>query len=305
MKRTLIKQGADALTVTLPKEWTRERSLKAGDDVELDVNTDVLVLRANPSNRSAKTKIHLLPMGIHEYRYYLANAYRRGFDEIEITFENSEQFTAIKQVVEELLGFEITSQGTTNMIIKSVAVPDIKEYDVLLKRTFYIITIAFSYLLEDIKSGKYAVEKIIALQKDQLRLCDFCLRILQNNPKGERARNYVEYRAITLNDHCMSQMKYSYLSAQKLTKPGNVLINYIKRLQSFYSQITAAFFKEDEQALFTLIKIKYELYELKRKVISQVKPQELEIVQELSIMLRYITDLVGPISFLTFKEVKK
>ena len=35
MKRKIIKQGNNTLTITLPKNWTEKKNIKAGDEIEL------------------------------------------------------------------------------------------------------------------------------------------------------------------------------------------------------------------------------------------------------------------------------
>ncbi|PIN77380.1 hypothetical protein COV16_06875, partial [Candidatus Woesearchaeota archaeon CG10_big_fil_rev_8_21_14_0_10_34_8] len=46
MQRKLIKQGDGALTVTLPKKWTKEKNLEAHDIVDIDETEDGIVISA-------------------------------------------------------------------------------------------------------------------------------------------------------------------------------------------------------------------------------------------------------------------
>lgn len=39
MKRKIIKQGHNTLTVTLPSEWTKKLQLGAGDEVDIIENS--------------------------------------------------------------------------------------------------------------------------------------------------------------------------------------------------------------------------------------------------------------------------
>jgi antitoxin component of MazEF toxin-antitoxin module len=301
MKRKLIRQGADALTLTLPREWTRERGLEAGQEVDVEADGDALVVRGKSEPRLTRTSMHLAQTDVHGYRHLLYNAYRKGFDEIKVTFDKSGQFAGIREVIGELMGFEITQQGCHDLTLKSVALPDAKEYPVLWRRTFHIVQTAFDYLLEDMRAGQFDKGKVYALRLDLLRLTNFCKRVLHTTPaKDKRALN--DYLLITLNDYAISQLWGAYATIGDLKRPGKLLASYVAELKSFYGELTQAIFKEDLAAVVPLTRRKYALYELKKQLIRKASAGEREAIQELSILARLLTDYVGPLSLLTFKE---
>lgn len=302
IKRKLIKQGKNALTITLPKEWIKSNNLKQSDEIEINIDNNAIIINTNKVFNETKTTIHLPPMSIYAYRHFLDNAYRKGFDEIKITFEKTEQFSDIASIVDELLGFEIVNQTQNSITIKSVALPDAKEYDILFKRNFHIVHTAFDYLIEDLKSGSYEDKKILTMQKNHLKVCNFCKRLIYTHPAKDKKESYIKYQLLVLNDHCISQLKYTYLSMQNLKKPTSKLINYLIELKKFFESVTNAIFKEDQNLLLPLINKKYELYEIKKQMIKNAGKNELEILQEAGILLRLITDYVSTFSLLTFKK---
>ncbi|MBI4450669.1 AbrB/MazE/SpoVT family DNA-binding domain-containing protein [Candidatus Woesearchaeota archaeon] len=304
MKRRLIRQGDEALTTTLPHEWIQTHRLKAKDEIDLQVEGDAVVIRPGFVPTRSQTSMHLPWMDLHGYRHFLANAYRKGFDEIRVKFDSSEQFADIKSVVEELLGFEIVTQGQKYITLKSVTLPDIEEYPALFKRTFHILNTGLAYLCEDIETQHLEPAKILALQKDQLRLVNFCKRIILNNPAKDRTKASVEDQLLTLNDHAMSQLKYVYLSVQKIRKPRQAVLKLLRELQAFFAALSAAIFKQDQNALALLVKRKYQLYETKQHFIAKAARDELVAAQELGILLRLLTDYVGLLSFIAFKPEK-
>ena len=60
MKRKLIKQGTGALTITLPKSWVSKYELKSGDEVEVDEQERILLLKLDgKSDTLRKTEINI------------------------------------------------------------------------------------------------------------------------------------------------------------------------------------------------------------------------------------------------------
>ena len=44
MRKKLVKQGHSTLTITIPAKWARENKLKAGSELDLDINQNSLIL---------------------------------------------------------------------------------------------------------------------------------------------------------------------------------------------------------------------------------------------------------------------
>ena len=50
MKRKIIKQGHNTLTVTLPSEWVKKLNLNAGDEIDLVEDNSSLVINGKQHN---------------------------------------------------------------------------------------------------------------------------------------------------------------------------------------------------------------------------------------------------------------
>ena len=57
MKRKIIKQGHNTLTITLPNKWAQRLNLKAGDEVDLVEKENSILIN---SEEKAKEKMQLL-----------------------------------------------------------------------------------------------------------------------------------------------------------------------------------------------------------------------------------------------------
>ena len=301
MKRRLIKQGADALTLTVPKEWTKLHHLKSGDEVDLTTDGAMLLIHAQPSNQKRKTRIHLSKENQKLHRMLLAQAYRSGFEEIEITYEKATQLANMYVLIEELLGMEITHQNEKMLTLQSVAIPDYQQYNTLFRRIFHIIESGFSYLAADAQSGELDSQKIEALQKNLLRNSNFCIRILCNYPFEDKNKVFAEQVMIKVADYVMSELSQVYTLLPK--KISSRSMKYLHDCKTFFSSITEAIFKEDQRLLVRLLTQKQDFFERKKKIFTEVEQKEYLLVQELSILLRLLTLFVGPITSSTLHKL--
>ena len=254
--------------------------------------------------KSQKAKVHVPKGSIHLYRQLLSNAYRKGFDEIHVTYESSEQMSALHRAIEELLGFEIIEMGKNSLTLKSVAVPDHKEFDTLFKRTFFTIKTAFEFLREDIKSGQFDAEKVLHLQRSLLKTCSFCRRILHKQGFPDITNAYAKYLLLVLNDNVISQIKYVYMGAANANTLSAKSIKYLDSIERSFSDMMNAILREDSERIKELTDRKYELYGLKERIAQDAPNADKKFVQELSILVRLIGDYLGPLCLLSLKEDK-
>ncbi len=304
MKRKLIKQGENALTVTIPKEWTRTQNLSAGDEIDIEVQDNCVVLRAQQKAQEKKTRIHFPAAHSSVYRFLLANAYRKGFDEVEITFDEPRQLAEIQGFLEELLGVEITQQVKNSIIVRCVALPAEQEYAVLFRRLLHIIQTAFMYFIEDAQQQEFDVAKMNSLQKNLLRISNFCTRVLHNSPAQDRSQAYAEYVTLKIHDYVMSQLRRLYARTRESKKSSKLLREYMRDLQSFFSDISISMFKHDLKAMIALVERKQVLFEQKDECIRKAQGIERELIQDASILFRLMTLYLGPLSIMTFSETK-
>ena len=188
MKRKVIKQGNNTLTVTLPRKWTSKYHLNAGDEVEVEEKGRNLSIGTKKSLEEGKIS---LKVGGPEklIALMISTAYKKGFDQVRVEFEDADAFKIIKKEVEsELLGYEIIEQGKGYCIVKDIAENLAKEFDTMLKKVFLSLIEMSDESLSKIKSGDYDLEEITLIEKANNKYTNFCKRIL--NKEG-----YAEYHS--------------------------------------------------------------------------------------------------------------
>jgi phosphate uptake regulator len=184
MKRKIIKQGNDTLTITLPRKWARTYGIAPGSEIELEEREKTLVLSTEKEISLEKCCVNvadLQPM----VRRTLFSLYQKGYDEINVTFNSSKEMSLIQFSVTEMIGMEIIDQVRKSISIKELAHPEYTEFDNILRKTFFLILNTSRESLEAAKKGDVDYLNTIAQRdKDVNKFTNFCRRALIK--KGHR-----------------------------------------------------------------------------------------------------------------------
>jgi hypothetical protein len=138
MKRKLIKQGNSVLTISLPNTWIKNNNLLPGDEVELVENSSSLnILLLNNSKKIITLKLlDFTRESIN--RALIVNAYKSGYDTIEL--ENSElkeqEINTIMMTY--LLGFDY-SYSNENIVLNSISNTFHSNFESLLEKQLFLI----------------------------------------------------------------------------------------------------------------------------------------------------------------------
>lgn len=115
MRRKLVKQGDNALTITVPAAWTKVHKLTPGAEIEVRQEGQELILSSEPAEQ--KTADITINEGEEEK---IRTLYREGYNRILVRFSNAKILSAIQRVVANLYGFETVEITTNSCTIISV-----------------------------------------------------------------------------------------------------------------------------------------------------------------------------------------
>jgi len=183
MKRKLVKQGGTALTVTLPFKWAKQRNLSAGDEVEMEERGQELVIRGHGEPEQQRISIDVSSLNERTIRWLLSGLHKGGYDEIEILFSSRHALPIIQELVKDLLlGFAIMEQTDKRCVLRMLAKDSSEEFDATLRRAFLVTLSMADTVLDLLNSKKQAeLKDIIALERTNNQLTNFCERILNKN----------------------------------------------------------------------------------------------------------------------------
>lgn len=190
-KRKVSLIGPSTLMISLPSKWVKTYGVKKGDELNIDDSGRNLIIETSCLKKTKPLTIDVCGMNANLVRHNLYAAYRGGFDEIKITFdeekifdENSNSdvliFDTIDEVVSNLIGIEISSQKESSVNIMEVSSVNHEEFLNTLKRIFISLMNTSSDMKDAIESNNKNVLKRIGDLSDKKinRLCDFCSRII-------------------------------------------------------------------------------------------------------------------------------
>ena len=205
MKRKIIKQGHNTLTITLPKDWTKKLNLKAGDEINLLEKENGLFLTSERKNERLITEIDITSLDIPSIWKYFMAFYREGYDEIKVKFNPDKlynspykyvttyaenlrygkkskkctSFETLQGITSRFIGFEIIEHHEDYCIIKEITEPSSKEFESSLRRIFLLIQQMGEEIIKSIKTNNTKVVRNtedIDINVD--RFHDYCIRVL-------------------------------------------------------------------------------------------------------------------------------
>jgi phosphate uptake regulator len=145
MKRKLIKQASQAVTVTLPIEWIRDNNLKSGDEVDFDVRENDLIISSGKKTVGNSIKLDISEMPKNT-KYNLINAaYAAGVDKIKLEIKRSDYPNFNVNI-----GYAIVDQNERQLIIKDIGGNSVENLEEIFKRSFQMIIGFYDSAIEDI-----------------------------------------------------------------------------------------------------------------------------------------------------------
>ncbi len=297
MKRRIIKQGHNALTITLPAKWVNRVNLKAGNEVEVKEKDNSLMIETE-ANVEPQRKIIELKNSAQYLQHYPNNIflrsidvnYRLGYDEIKLIFDDPHVMDFIEEELEFLLGFEIVDQGENYCVLKSVASSLDIEFDTILRRTFLMLISMLGDSYDAVKNGEFSrLKSVSKLEKLNNRFTNFCERHLNKKGYTEYRKTIIIYSMITLLEHIADSCNGICLYFQDM-KNGSVKIsnktlkfykNTLDMMKSFYE----LFYKFDRAKLCRLISYRHHVLDNESLRLFETQPKtEMLLIHHLTKM---------------------
>lgn len=141
MRRKLIKQGNNALTVTLPAKWLKTNCLEAGNEINIEEEENKITIQPSEVKEKPKKTVEITvdkKQTESFVRMTIVNAYRAGFDTITINTEIPQK--EITSLVNRFLtGFELFKKKENTYIAESISEPNENNFETMLNKMFYLL----------------------------------------------------------------------------------------------------------------------------------------------------------------------
>ena len=207
MRRKLVKQGRNALTVTIPSGWAKKYNLKPGDEVEIEEG-ELLIISTEKGN-----KLKSIEFDTREIKrfsnYYIGYFYHMGFDEVKIFYNDPQVVRITKKKLSDLLGYEVIESGKNYILLKSFSADNQQEFDVVLRRVFLLIKTMSDECLDHIKNKQYKnLIDVRQLEGTNNKFTDFCIRILNKQGYKDDKKKHLMYALIRDLEKLCDNYKY-------------------------------------------------------------------------------------------------
>ncbi|MFH1134160.1 MAG: AbrB/MazE/SpoVT family DNA-binding domain-containing protein [Nanoarchaeota archaeon] len=317
MKRKIIKQGHQTLTMTLPMKWAQKHHIKAGDEIDLLEQGRDLKICPQASDLDDRAVIDISGLMIPLVWRFISSAYRAGYNEIKIIFENrgfrhlytaftyntlyplkdgKEQelspLEAIQALVNRFVGFEIIEQKPNYCVIKDLGETSAKEFDNTLRRIFLLLqTMSDAVLLAVDKNDEEGLRGMHIIDSNVDRFEDYCLRILNKQGYGTYKQTTSMYSLILVLELVGDDYKklgLHVLSMKKVSEEVKTYFRHIDTMIRAYYEFYYRFSKEGAEKIFRMDEEAYRLFD---QISPPARNEEKELMHHLKKISRYIITL--------------
>ncbi len=323
MRRKIIRQGHNTLTITLPINWARKWGLGSGQDVELIEKENGLFISAEKKNSYSHTSFEITPdMEIPTIWKYFMSAYRQGYDELVVrfqpglTFDNPYKFfstfspdynlprsrmkktsyEAIQDIVNRFIGWEIIEHSIERCIIKDLGDVSTKEFDNSLRRVFLLLLQMVEEVDNAVKTNQpKSLRHMHEIDVNTDKFVDYCLRVLNKTGLKDQKNTDLLYSTLYLlemigdefkmiSNHLMGDFDKS--SMKNLQRACELIF---KQINLFYE----VFYKFSLEKINEICKCDKETYEIVtiphyNKV---YRGEEIEVLSHMRRISRHISSL--------------
>ena len=179
MERKLVKQGRNALTVTLPAQWLKDKGLNAGNSVFIEEHNKNLEVFADTKTSLKEITIDFKDKN-KSYCYHVLNSlYIEGYDEIRVL--NSD--VDIYPILDSSIGFTIDKEKNKKYILRNLIAKPNEEFNTLFHRICFI-------LMELTESLNEKKELTLQIERRLDKNINFALRFLNKYINIKRSYNY-------------------------------------------------------------------------------------------------------------------
>lgn len=277
MKRRVIRQGHNTLTITLPSDWVKKLNISPGDELELYENSGSLVVNGKQHNGHKQTSIDINGLSVPMVWRFFQSAYREGYDEIKLIYNPKEDYEGaynfytsqfeykrmgeklsrtkpglemIEELVNRFIGMEIIDHGNNYCTIKEMGDLTSKEFDNSLRRIFLLIEELFEKiisLIENNEVGDIKICKTIHTMDINIdRFIDYCCRINNKiNDSSFQKNKPVLFATLFILELLGDEFKYIGTHLSKTNKKVSEVLGFAKTVKEHFDMYHKLFYRFD------------------------------------------------------------
>lgn len=305
MKRKVIKQGNNTLTITLPRKWANLYKVEAGKELEVEEQASRLVISASGAVSKQDTiTVDITGLDRSSTVILIQSLYRYGYDNIEIRTENTSfpHFRIGKEVpvakvihdtVARFIGSEIIGSSPKYFSIKKISEESNDEFDVVLRRVFRLLNDMIAVFVEAVeKNDRHLLESVEQHHVNVKKFVNYCLRLLNKFGHGEIRKTTFYYSIIQylskIDDFVKNAARYIAANGYKL---GQKSIRVVKNIQKSVTLYYELFYDYSLKKICEITKWRDEVRNSCFKMVREYSKEELIILGGLMQIIEILLDM--------------
>ncbi|MFC1696895.1 AbrB/MazE/SpoVT family DNA-binding domain-containing protein [Nanoarchaeota archaeon] len=282
MKRKIVQLAAATKVVSLPAKWLRSHNIKKGDEIDMQILEDRILINSKRHLISKKTIIDISNLNRDLTWRYLGSAYMRGVDEIEIKC-NEGQKKLISKIVKTFIGFIILNEDKNKILIKDTAATLDVEFEAILRRAYRMIRNLLDHIIDNYDNQNY--EQLLKSKRMDNDISDhilYCLRILNKKGYDATAKTielHNTLRMLELLSDKFADVGMS-LGEGKIKKENNIK-KLIKDLISLYDDFYITFYNYNQDKIINLSNIQNNLIKKTDELIKNSNYKKIILLQNI------------------------
>ncbi len=290
MKRKIIKQGHNTLTITLPSKWAKRFNLQAGEEINLIERENGLFFSSEKIDKPSEITIDITGLNVLLIWKHVNTAYRAGYNKIIVKFSPDELFDSpykyfahyildptftknknltpvelVHQISARQIGFEVIEYGKDFCILQEIGQSTSKEFDSSLRRIFLLLLHMSEGIINDLEKGKISfLEKVHNVDVEIDKFHDFCARVLNKTGIEEPSKSSLTFTLIFLLELVGDEFKHLAIQLIKKDPKKSNSKKFISLLNLINEQtnlLYELYYKYDREKLKTLFNLNKEFSE--------------------------------------------
>lgn len=231
------------MMISLPAKWVKEFEFKKGDEVNIEQIENNLLISAKGIKAKKRTEIKLTGFTESAIRTALTNAYRLGYDKVDVFFEHQTQFKVIKDIVNtRLLGFEIIKKEKNSCKIENITEPSAEQFNILLQKILYNISELLT-IAEQVINKEEPIEDFEEIEEKIQQYDNFCRRVIAKKQIAEKNAQLF-WAFLTLTIHGQREVYLGLKHLSKIKEPKEVL-QFFEECKTMFESLKQAYLKKD------------------------------------------------------------
>ena len=208
MKRKVIQLANSTAVISLPSEWVKQFGIKKGDQLNLElVNNSILI------QLQEEQKLKSITLDVNNYETFILRLinclYCRGYDEIQLKYQNISELHLIEKVLHESIGYEIIEQDVNSCTIRNITSGLDEGFNSTLQRIFLITRNFVEFTGDNIEKNNYnGLKSLLDLEITINRLTHFSLRMLVKKTKLDKEQLPFLYNIVSNTEKIADECKF-------------------------------------------------------------------------------------------------